>query len=109
MKNVTDKMVQEFGQAMRLLPAILEYDIGLPYEDSGGVFIDIKIRLEFPEGIVRKKHGITLACYDLDDLSEYGIDYSTSDADVGAITPENIMISLYFDLGLSDIEDEHLQ
>ena len=109
MSEITEKMLGEFHEAMRSLPAILNEEIGDPYEESDGVFIDVKIKLEYPEGVVRKEHSITLACYDLDDTSEYGIDYCTSDADVGDITPANIMVSLYFDLGLNDVEDEYMQ
>ena len=109
MKVIIDKMTSELQEAMKKLPAILTYEIGDPYEESDGAFIDVKIKLEYPEGVARKEHTIILACYDLDDPREYGIDYGTEDADVGGITPANIMVSLYFDLGLKDVEDEYMQ
>ena len=108
MSEIIERMTGEFQEAIRKLPALFTHEIGEPYEESDGAFIDVKIKLEYPEGVIRKEHAIILACYDLDDTSEYGIDYGTEDADVGGITPANIMVHLYFDLGLEDVEDEYL-
>lgn len=106
--QVVKIMKGEFQEAMLKLPAILEYKFTTRYSESNGVFIGVLIELMHPENVIVKTHNITLACYDLDWPENYGIDYDTPDSDTGDITPENIMVSLYFDLSLKETKDEDL-
>jgi len=109
-KELLNKMKREFNEAMSSIPAIINHsfeDESVGDED-GRAFVVVNLYLYYPENVLRQNHTITLACYDLDEPEIYGIDYYTEDRRVGDIAPINIMTTMYFDLGLKDIEDQYL-
>lgn len=105
---ILETMKSEFNEVMKELPDIITHEFTLEDVDDDRAYVVVSISTEYPKGVLREHHSITLSCYDLEDFENYGIDYKTPDGDVGEITKYNIMTQLYFDLSLNDIEDEYL-
>ena len=105
---ILERMKSHFKEATRELPDIITYEFTHESMDDDRAYVVVSISTEYPKGVIRQHHSMTLSCYDLEDFETYGIDYHTPDGDVGVITKYNIMLQLYFDLALSDIEDEYL-
>lgn len=101
MKEIIENMKNSFNVETLKLPAILSYEFLEGYQDGDSIFLPIEVKLNYPENNFLQSHKMQLMCPDLDDATTFGIDYCTSDGDIGEITAANIMTSLYFDLAFS--------
>lgn len=96
-----------FYKAARKLPAIFDFARTQTEEDEDLIQLVYTAILVYGYGDTKQEHTITLE-YDLD-TNLYGIEIGREDGDYSDITPENIMIELYFDLAFNRLDSKYLR
>ena len=99
-REASEAMKSDLYNAMYQLPAILESRFLSSAFDGWYIRDSYEIKLEH----ISKKltHKIVLA-YDVD-ADNYGIDADLPDGELLEVSPENIMVHLYFDVALNTPE-----
>lgn len=98
-------MESEFFDAMYENPAIIQSKfIKSETDDFGELHAYYEVTLEHFN--IKRTHQIILT-YNFEE-EKYGIDYQTSDGDLGDITTAHIMTQLYFDLAFEGLDEKFL-